>query len=124
MLRVVTVVGSLLALGACGGGGKPPSNEPVASKEWQDGPPPADAAPAEDAPLTMAECQQLFEHVVELMRAGMPPDEWAAGKEDLEQGRDEMITGCFAEKRVSRVQYRCMLAASALEQLKDCVPQE
>jgi hypothetical protein len=108
---------------ACGGGAKSSganANEPVASKTWEDGPPPA---PAADAKLSEAECTKLFDHIVALMQAGMPPDEWAQGKDDLAQEREGMIKDC-QDGETTRTQFNCLMAASALPQVKDCVPQQ
>jgi hypothetical protein len=114
---------SVCALAACGGGAKSSgANEPTASKTWQDGPAPA-ATPAPDAKLTEGECTQLFDHIVKLMQEGMPPDEWAAGKDDLAAERPTMIQDC-QDGETTRVQYTCLVHASTLAQLKDCVPQE
>ena len=121
MLGLAFLAGSLAL--ACGGGAKSTgANEPTASKSWEDGPAP-DAAPAPDAKLSERECTQLFDHIAKLMQEGMPPDEWAAGKDDLAAERATMIQDC-QDGETTRLQYTCLMRAGALAQVKDCVPQE
>src|SRR6185369_16060439 len=90
-LGVGLLAGALALASGCGGAAKSSgANEPVASKSWEDGPAP-DAAPAPDAKLSESECTQLFDHIAKLMQEGMPPDEWAANKDDLAAERATMI---------------------------------
>ena len=110
----------LFLLGACSSSPKPVTpTEPVAPNG------PSEAPPAEDpdAKLSEAECTQLFDHIVELMQAGMPPDEWAAGKDDLAAERPNMIKEC-QDGETTRAQYKCLMAAKQLNAVKDCVPQQ
>jgi hypothetical protein len=107
----------VLALAACGRSNKPPTGDPVAAKQSQDGP-----APAAKPSLSEAECTELFDHLAKLMQEGMPPDEWAAGKDELAAERDSVIKEC-QNGDTTRAQYECMMKAERLEQVKSCVPQ-
>ena len=109
----------LAALGACGGGKG--ASDPIAKKQFVDGPPPADAAPPVSTKLSEAECGGLFDHLAQLMHEGMPADEWAAGKDDLAAERDGMIKDC-QEGETTRAQYECLMRATTLNDIPDCVP--
>jgi hypothetical protein len=108
----------LLFAGACHGGQG--ASDPLAKKQYVDGPAP-DAAPAPSEKLSEAECSGLFDHLVKLMQEGMPPDEWAAGKDDLAAEREGMIKDC-QDGETTRAQYDCLMRASELAQIPDCVP--
>ncbi len=108
--------------GACGGSKHGGSGEPVASRQWQDGPPPTDAAPAQGK-LSEAECTTLLDHIAKLMEEGMPPDEWKAGKDDLAADRARLIKEC-QEGETTRAQYNCLIRVEQLNGVKDCVPQK
>jgi hypothetical protein len=122
-LLLGSVVAAAALASACGGGAKSTgATEPVASRTWEDGPAPA-ATPAPDAKLDERECTELFDHIVKLMQEGLPADEWAAGKDDLAAERTTMIQDC-QDGETTRVQYTCLMHATALAQVKDCVPQK
>jgi hypothetical protein len=112
-----TLCAALVALAACGPSGKPPS-EPIGKQVHEDGPPP-DAAPP--AALTAEECGGLLDHLALLMEKGMPPEEWAAGKDELAANRDQFIKAC-QDGELTRASYECMLRAQDLPALKDCAP--
>jgi hypothetical protein len=122
MRRVKTTTTALLALAlfACGGGHKDTS-DPVAAKQHEDGPAPAATPAAPTGPLTEAECTKLFDHVAALMQKDMPPDEWAAGKDELAAQRGEMIQDCQGGN-LSRTQYDCVMRATTIQAFPDCVP--
>jgi hypothetical protein len=120
-VKSTTIVMGLLcvALGACGGG-KKDAREPVAAVTHEDGPAPG-TPPAATGPLTEEECTRLFDHVAELMQKDMPPDEWAAGKDDLAAQRGEMIQGCVGGD-LARTQFDCVMRATTIRAFPDCVP--
>lgn len=110
-----TFAALLLAVAACGGSSKPPS-EPIGKQVHEDGPPPAPTAPAN---LTAEECSGLFDHLALLMEKGLPPEEWATGKDELAASREQLIQECQAGE-VTRSQYECMMRAQDLPAVNDC----